>query len=88
MVQVCGGGAQAAGRHVPLVGSKFAWHRGSRGLQLVWIGVLFVVKIEELIIEVTLPQKTVATLREEAIAIKGQAVLAVSRLKTFTGQKI
>ena len=62
-----------------------AWRKGSRGLQLVWIDVLFV-KIEELIVEVTLPRGTVDSLREEAIAIKGQAIVAVSRLKTFTGR--
>ena len=42
--------------------------------------------VEGMSVAVTLPEKTLKLLREESDAICGQAVVAVPRLRTFTGR--
>jgi hypothetical protein len=63
-----------------------AWHKTTRGCELVWIGVKITLDVKFLAVRVTLPERTVTDMRKEAAAIKGQAVVSVGRLRTFTGR--
>ena len=71
---------------VRMLGISMAWHKTARGLELVWIGVLFRLDLENGLVVVTLPEKTVTLLRNEAAAMKSQAVVGVNRLRTFVGK--
>ena len=55
-------------------------------MELIWIGVLFKLNLIEGYVLVTLPEKTVTLLKREAAAIRDQSVVAVTRLRTFTGK--
>ena len=54
---------------VRMLGISMAWHKTARGLELVWIGVLFRLDLEKGLVVVTLPEKTVTLLRNEAAAM-------------------
>ena len=62
------------------------WHKTTREYELVWIGVKITLDVKVLAVRVTLPERTVTDMRKEAAAIKGQAVVSVGRLRTFTGR--
>ena len=71
---------------IRMLGIQMAWHKTDRGATLVWIGVQFYLNVEQRTVEVTLPEKTLNRLREEAESMRSQSVVGLARLRTFTGQ--
>ena len=71
---------------IRMLGIQMAWRKTDRGVMLVWIGVQFFLNMEQRTVEVTLPKKTLEMLRSEAESMKGQSVVGLARLRTFTGQ--
>eukprot|EP00913_Durusdinium_trenchii_P011074 g10396.t1 len=68
------------------LGINLAWHKGSRGSQLTWIGVMFEVVQAEAAIKLTVPKKMMAEAAQDLEAWESRGMVSVKEVQQLTGR--
>ncbi len=55
------------------LGVRLAWHKSSRGRELTWIGVNFLLQLNEGFLILACSDKIISEVKEEAMALRGSA---------------
>ena len=68
------------------LGINLAWHKGSRGSQLSWIGVMFEVNMAEAQIKLTVPKKMMTEIRSALEAWENKGMVSLKEVQQVTGR--
>ena len=68
------------------LGLNLAWHKGSRGSQLTWIGVMFEVVQAEAVIKLTVPKKMMAEVSQALEAWESKGMVSFKEVQQLTGR--
>ena len=68
------------------LGINLAWHKGSRGSQLTWIGVMFEVVQAQAVIKLTAPKKMMAEVSQALEACKTRGMVSFKEVQQLTGR--
>lgn len=68
------------------LGIYLAWHKGSRGSQLTWIGAMFEVKATEAQINLTVPKKMMMEIKSALEAWENKGMVSLKEVQQVTGR--
>ena len=68
------------------LGIRLAWHKGSRGSRIVWIGVQFTLRWREGVLDNEIPDKLRRELLEKLIKWASGGLVPLGELRTFAGK--
>ena len=68
------------------LGINLAWHKGSRGSQLTWIGVMFEVMQAEAEVKLTVPKKMMEEIRSSLESWESKGMISLREVQQVTGR--
>lgn len=68
------------------LGINLAWHKGSRGSQLTWIGVMFEVAQAPAVIKLTVPKKMMEEIRSSLESWESKGTISLREVQQVTGR--